>query len=125
MKRKVLQALANVAIVLNNPNAAQTAVDHQTQVLDDLVKLAPSGSGFDAGTEFVSVRSNSRRLVFKTSFHHMNENGFYDGWTEHTVTVLPDLLYGFTLTISGKNRNGIKDLIHDRFNEYLNSETAL
>lgn len=125
MKRTILKALANVTIVLNDPKAAQTAVDYQSQVLDDLIKLAPSGNGFDAGTEFVSVRSNSRRLVFKTAFHHMDGNGHYDGWTHHTVTALPDLLYGFLLVISGKDRNGIKELIHDTFNEYLNSETAL
>lgn len=125
MKRTIMQALANVSIVLNNPNAAQTAVDYQSQVLDALVKLAPSGGGFDKGTEFISVRSNSRRLVFRTAFHHMDSNGFYTVWTDHTVVVVPDLLYGFTLTISGKDIDAIKAVIHDAFNEYLNTETAL
>ena len=44
----------------------------------------------------------------------MNENGFYTEWTEHRLRVKP----GFTgpiLTISGKNKDDIKDYLHDVF----------
>ena len=59
--------------------------------------------------------STPDKLVFYTSFHHMNDNGFYDGWTEHTVTVRPSLQFGFNMKISGQNRNEIKYHLHDVF----------
>lgn len=80
----------------------------------------PSGSGFDNGTR-LGETSTSEKLVFTTSFHHMNE-GMYDGWTEHTVTVKASLAFGFDITVSGRNRNGIKEHIADCFYEALITE---
>lgn len=95
-----------------------------TQRLKDLLEYMPNGSGFDTGTEIDRSASNGK-LVFTTSFHHMNDVGFYDGWTDHRVTVEPHLVHGFTLRISGKNRNGIKDYIHDVFSGCLNTTVAI
>lgn len=74
----------------------------------------PSGSGFDS-TKIDWDKSSTDRLVFLTAFHHMNEGGFYDGWTEHTVTVTPSLQMGFYLRITGANRNDIKEHIDETF----------
>ena len=52
----------------------------------------------------------------------MNENGYYDGWTEHTVTVTPALSGEFHLRISGRNRNDIKDMIHESFDHLLRTD---
>ena len=46
-----------------------------------------------------------------THFHHMNDGGFYDGWTEHSVVVTPSLVYGFDTRITGRDRNDIKNYI--------------
>lgn len=81
----------------------------------------PSGSGFDEGTSFDWERSTPQTLVFKTSFHHMNENGYYDGWTVHLVRVRP-CFDGVSITISGKDRNFIKELIADRFYQLVSDE---
>ena len=78
----------------------------------------PSGSGFDCGTTMDCVESHAEKLVFTTSFHHMNATGYYDGWTEHTITVTPSFS-GINLRISGRNRNGIKDCIRDAFQTAL------
>ena len=44
--------------------------------IESLVKAhAPSGSGFDNGTRFDVDASTPERLVFTTSFHHMDERG--------------------------------------------------
>lgn len=74
----------------------------------------PSGGGFDSGSTIDLDRSTPDKLVFSTEFHHMRE-GMYDGWTSHVVTARASLLYGLTLTISGRDRNGIKDYIHESF----------
>jgi hypothetical protein len=79
----------------------------------------PSGSGFDHGTTLDLGESSDKRLVFYTGFHHMNENGFYDGWTEHTVYVKPSLSFDFDLRVTGRNRNDIKEYIADTFHHIL------
>lgn len=83
--------------------------------LQECAECLPSGSGFDSGTSIDLDKSGGEKLVFDTSFHHMDENGFYDGWTQHTVTVTPSFVLGLRLRISGRDRNGIKDYIHESF----------
>lgn len=87
--------------------------------IEAIMTDAPSGSGIDSGTELDWEKSNGNKLVFTTAYHHMNEHGMYCGWTEHTVTVKPHLYHGFTLTISGRNRNDIKDYLHEIFSYWL------
>ena len=87
--------------------------------IDELIQLLPSGSGFDAGTKFDSAASTAQRLVFYTQFHHMDADGFYDGWTSHTVTLKPDLELDYRLHVSGRDRNDIKAYIADTFRECL------
>lgn len=82
----------------------------------------PSGFGFDAGTKIDAEESGPLRLVFTTSFHHMDEHGSYDGWTEHQVIVTPSLAHGFELRVTGRNRNGIKDHITEVFGSALMKE---
>jgi len=78
----------------------------------------PSGSGFDNGTKFNWEKSTKNKLVLITAFHHMDENGGYDGWTEHEVIITPDLMFGFNVKVTGKNRNDIKDYIHSCFADF-------
>lgn len=92
--------------------------------IQDIMSTAPSGSGIDSGTTFDDTRSNGDKLVFYTHYHHMNEGGYYDGWTDHTITVKPSLMFGFDLSISGKNRNDIKDYLHDVYHYWLNGEVS-
>lgn len=83
--------------------------------LEGLLKQhMPSGSGFDSGTKLDYSKSNTERLVFTTEFHHMNDAGYYDGWTTHTVTVRPSFT-GLDVVVSGRDRNQIKDFIADVF----------
>ncbi len=82
----------------------------------------PSGSGFDNGTKIDLVKSDGNKLVLETSFHHMNSDGYYDGWTQHVITVTPSFIFGLNIKISGRNKNDIKDYIHETFNQALNAE---
>src|SRR5208282_4608245 len=70
---------------------------HEEHILSLVEDYMPSGSGFDSGTKIDLDRSHADKLVFNTAYHHMNESGMYDGWTEHTVTVLPSLHGQFNL----------------------------
>lgn len=92
-----------------------------SESLAALAKLLPSGSGIDCGTGLVSIRAAmSEKIVLACSFHHMNEHGMYDGWTEHTITVRPSF-DGLNITISGPNRNDIKDHLHEVYAHVLST----
>jgi hypothetical protein len=82
----------------------------------------PRGSGFDNGTTVDLEQSKPNKLVLQTAFHHMDENGYYDGWTDHTVTVTADLQFGFDLKLNGRNRNDINDYIGQTFTHVLDDE---
>lgn len=87
--------------------------NHWTSIVRKVVEeYMPSGVKIDLD------KSNSKKLVFHTAFHHMDENGYYDGWTEHTVTVRA-AFDGFEITISGKDRNEVKDHLHEVFSVTL------
>jgi hypothetical protein len=86
------------------------------EALDDLL---PRGAGLDLGPRLDLASSTEDRLVFShCAFHHMNEHGYYDGWSEHTVVVTPGFL-GPKVRVTGRDRNGIKDYIGDTFYEAL------
>jgi hypothetical protein len=95
-----------------------------TETLEKLNDLMPSGSGFDNGTRLLPSKSTPDKLVFETAFHHLNEHGMYDGWTEHRVTVRPSFVRGFELKISGRNRNDIKDHMYEVFAAALETEVG-
>ena len=92
---------------------------HENQINALVHEHMPHGAGFDNGTSIDFDRSTGERLVFTTAFHHHDEHG-YDGWTEHTVTVTASLAFNFSLKIGGRNRNDIKDYMHEVFACSLN-----
>ena len=106
----ILNAIDNCR-KMGNPNP----IDAHEERLTELLKELPHGSGLDAGVEFDSDNSTSEKLVFLTAFHHMNENGYYDGWTEHKIIIKPSLQFGFTISITGRDRNQIKEYLHEVF----------
>jgi len=82
----------------------------------------PSGSGLDTGCKILVEESHKDRIVIQTEFHHMNEVGYYDGWTQHKIIVTPSLIYGFDLRITGRDRNGIKEYLGQLFDHALSQE---
>lgn len=82
----------------------------------------PSGAGFDRGTIIDIHASTPSRLVFQTAFHHMNDVGYYDGWTEHTVTAVAT--FGTPeIKVSGSNSE-FKDYIGHVFHDLLTTEVS-
>lgn len=81
--------------------------------LNKLVELIPSGSGIDVTPRtWRSVDISPREIRFDVEFHHMNDGGFYDGWTTHTIVVRPSF-DGVSVSVSGRNRRDVKDHLHE------------
>lgn len=96
---------------------------HEERLENLATNHLPSGSGIDSGTTIDITRSN-RKIVLDTGFHHMNEAGFYDGWTHHTIIVRPEF-GSFRLSISGRDRNQIKKYLHNVFYHALCKEIEI
>jgi hypothetical protein len=94
---------------------------HETAILELVRDYLPSGAGIDGGVEIDLTASNGARLVFTFSYHHMNDAGYYDGWTHHRLTVTPAFT-GINMRISGPNRNEVKDYLADTFDIALQQE---
>lgn len=93
--------------------------DKHEEGIAQLVNFLPSGSGIDSGPEIDFTKSIGNRLVFKIGYHHMDEHGYYEGWTHHAVTVSGHLHSGFVVKIGGSNRKDVKDYIHAVFHQAL------
>jgi len=89
--------------------------------LAKLVDLLPSGSGIDSGTELISA--DATKIVLSAGYHHMNENGYYDGWTEHKITIRAQF-GGIAITIGGRDRNQIKDYLHETYHAALSAQVT-
>jgi hypothetical protein len=110
--------------VSTDPAVAAFASKH-VERLSELEKLLPSGGGFDLGSHLDIDNSTDERLVIRTSFHHMNDAGFYDGWTDHQIVVRPSLVFGMALRIAGRNRNDIKEYMYEVFHETLTTDVPV
>jgi hypothetical protein len=89
------------------------------EILESYNDNLPSGSGFDSGSKISIEDSTDNKIVIYTSYHFMNENGFYDGWEDYKIIVTPSLQFDFDLKIIGKNRNEIKDYMYEVFADCL------
>ena len=95
--------------------------DRHREELETIEKdYLPMGSGIDSGCKIVSADGN--KIVISTAFHHMDQNGYYDGWTEHNIIVKPSLIYNFNISITGTNKNNIKEYLTDLFRSKLDQE---
>jgi hypothetical protein len=122
---KVYQALARKMAALRGCEETGNAewAEKHTDAINSIVdEKFPSGSGWDNGTAFHMDESTGEKLVFSGSFHHMNEGGMYDGWTDHTIIVRPSLEFGSDIRVTGRDRNEIKGYIGEMFSEALGQD---
>ena len=97
-------------------------VNHAESIGDICYNHLPHGSGFDNGSHVDLGTSKPDRLVICTSYHHMDENGMYCGWSDHNVIVTPSLAHGFDLRVTGRDKRDIKDYIAETFDYMLREE---
>lgn len=123
-RQTVIQELAFALQAYRNCTTSDNEVwrDRWEARIDYIARnLLPSGSGVDCGTTVQRGLSTKDKVVLTTSFHHMDENGMYDGWTEHSITVRPSF-DGINLSIGGRNRNDIKDYLHELYDVALRED---
>jgi len=120
-KRSVAYLLSSLLEAMENcrkSGNAEWLEKHGQRIASIVSTYMPSGAGWDCGTKLDMDKSARDKLVFYGSFHHMDDWGGYDGWTDHTITVRPGFT-GPSITISGRDRNNIKAYIHELFYDSL------
>ena len=126
MKEALYKKLAGKITAYHNCVESHNAV-WEGQHREDIERLTesymPSGSGIDAGTSFDFDKSKTDKLVFNSSYHTMDDCGFYGRWIEFTVTVTPSLEQRYYLNIKGNfgKDHDIKDYLYDVFGCALDS----
>lgn len=125
---KLYQLIASEIARLHYCDAAQTNQPHHAdnaanarerlQIMQDEL---PSGSGIDCGTKIDLDESTDRKIVLTLSYHHMNDGGMYDGWTDHKIVLTPGFCC-FAIKITGRDRNSIKEYLADTYMHALNAE---
>lgn len=101
-------------------HSVERFMDIATKELQELKQFYPSGNGIEAN--FLVGHSDKDRLVFDVSYHHMNSNGYYVGYSNHLVIVVPSLLWDFEIRVTGKNKNNVKGCLCDVFNDALRQD---
>lgn len=91
---QLYQVIVNMAQAIVNcrKSGNKEWEDKHEATLNRLVsECLPSGSDFDNGTkiDLFDLADPDVRLLFTTTFHHKNEDGIYEGRTNHEVYVYP------------------------------------
>lgn len=108
-----------------NSNNHQWKYKHENMLAYIEKNILPSGSGIDCGTKIYLENFTDNKFELICEFHHMNDTGYYNGWTSHTVIVTPDFVNDISLKIGGKNQNDIKEYLYDLYRCALTDEFTL
>ncbi len=116
----LIQAIASTGIAKRNC-AQATPPNHEwharhSATLATLAKHLPSGSGIDNGTRI--LRADADSVVLALGFHHMNDHGAYDGWTDHEIVATPSW-DGISIRVTGPNRNDIHEYLAEVYQHAL------
>jgi len=128
--RKLYSEIASMISAIENCDKSgnQEWRERHSKRLDFIEReCLPSGSGIDNGCQIDLGRSKPDRIVLTLGYHHMNQDGYYTRWTHHEVIITPSLQFGYSMRITGKDYNDIKNYLYDvldsaldgNFSEYL------
>ena len=124
MKRSLACHISQLAVAMRNCIASGNKEwkDKHEDALHRIQKnLLPSGSGIDNGTRIDLDKTNGSKVVLTFGFHFMDEHGFYDGWGDFVAVVKPGFT-GLEINIKGRDRQQIKEYLHDVFYHCLSME---
>lgn len=127
MEKRVYQQLAQAVGAWRNCVKSGNEVwrERWQERIDQLIGNLPHGSGVDGETSFDYDTSKEDKLVIRSSFHFMNDNGMYDGWADFSLVITPSLQFGMSLHVGGafpKRHQDVKDYLHETFSYALNEE---
>ncbi len=106
----------------DSANESQAAWESRWEsVLNRAAEMLPRGGGFDVYPTLDTDSEYKGRLVFRGSYHKMNDAGMYDGWADYAITVRPCLVHGFTVSVRGGGRD-LGDYIAESFHAALSAE---
>lgn len=123
---KVYQRIVGTVIAYKNCKEKGNgwANIHDVELLNLIKNHLPHGSGIDAETIVNIEETTTQKLVIDSHFHAMNDFGYYEGWIDFKVVVMPDLLHGFNVDIRGRfgKRQDIKDYLAETYMYFLDNE---
>ena len=127
MEKKVYQTLASSFVAWQNcvKSGNKEWEDKHEETINKLIDDLPHGSGIDGTTSFNFEESREDKLVINSSYHSMNDTGYYDGWTDIKLVITPSLAFEFNLKVIGsfpKRYSDTKDYIHETFSDALSEE---
>ena len=111
--QSIAETIAGYIGNVNSDNATHKTIARAALAFIERECL-PHGSGFDMGCKIDLERSKQDKIVITTSYHHMDQNGYYAGWTDHTITVRPSFS-GIRIAIGGRDRNYFKESNRETF----------
>ena len=122
---KVYQKMAR--LVDWNPTGSY--IISKNEQMEDLVKnYLPSGSGFD-GDISIDERSTDEKIIIRVEYHHMDTNGFYDGWSTFKVIITASMAYNYCMQVKGESvvrkyfyHVGFDDFVISVFRDCLDKE---
>ena len=90
--------------------------DRWDDTINSIINSLPHGSGIDSDITLMDV-STGEKIVIESSYHCMNEGGYYDGWINFRLTITGSLMFGFNLNITGNfgKYQDVKDYLHEIF----------
>ena len=122
---KVYQKMAR--LVDWNPTGSY--IISKNEQMEDLVKnYLPSGSGFD-GDISIDEKSTDEKIIIRVEYHHMDINGFYDGWSTFKVIITASMAYNYCMQVKGESvvrkyfyHVGFDDFVISVFRDCLDKE---
>lgn len=127
MKRKLYRQIASLIDARLRCEKTGNVVwhrEHEKRLDEIAMNCLPHGSGIDNGTTIDLDKSTGEKIVINSSYHTMDENGYYGPWIDFTVTVTPSLISECRLNISGRfgQDQDLKDHLCDVFDDCLNQD---
>jgi hypothetical protein len=125
--RKLYEVIATALAALNrcrSDDANESQQAWATRWEDLIAKAAeelPRGSGFDSYPVIETDDIKPERIVINGSYHNMDSDGCYAGWTDYRVIVRPSFIGAFKLSITGGNSD-FKDYAYDEFKQALDAD---
>lgn len=107
---------------IDNPDISDLACQEINKIID----LIPHGSGIDSETIFDFEKSNSQKLILKSAYHNLNENGYYDSRTYFKIVLSPSFI-DFDLEIVSnfpKKYSSTKEYLQEIFYYSFNQDIS-